>query len=157
MIEKTITRTIEKVETVYVADDGTEFKSKIECLNHETDCLFAAAEETVKGMPHFIHDEPCGDETFCWAYARTKKEAQDFILYCLNNEELEYYRFDDEGSYPELFKVPLWLVGIYDGDGYGGVYSAESMLGYYEKFVSEVREKIRDEMNNMDMEGKESE
>ena len=39
----------------FVSDDGLEFNTKDECLEHEQDIAFAKSKEIVDKLPHFIY------------------------------------------------------------------------------------------------------
>ena len=123
-------------KTVFIARDGAEFDYEKDCFNHECYLDEEDAMVKIKNMTMFDLNAPFEDMTYRWAYIRNAEELNTFITAVLNQEERNSFDYAND---KELNAFPLWIVGIYDDEGYGGVYEAKYVISQYESFIANVR------------------
>jgi len=121
----------------YIADDGTEFTSEQQCLVYEQAVEEEKQYAIAESLPHFRYAPPITDTEadYVWTFCKTKEELYAVFIKYLCEEERNHY------SGTELNEIPLpgWVVTCSDDSGYGYINSAEIDLGFFEKFVNEVR------------------
>lgn len=113
-----MTEKVEKIEVekrIFVADDGREFETALDCRQYERDCAEKNAQSIVTKLPHFTYSpawiDP--DYTWEWYFVSNEEELRAVEAVCLSEET------DTRGFTPEHY--PAWVAISVDLDGYGDV------------------------------------
>lgn len=67
--------------TVYIANDGTEYNDRYDCIAHETDLIAKALEVKVQRIPSFTYTPEFAqsDTTWTWYLVSTRSEIEDVL------------------------------------------------------------------------------
>lgn len=127
---KTIERVVTETRTLYVANDGTEFKGEAECRKYEETCLCVVNSDYVKLVVGTITEEelfPCGS----WEYSYDIVEidtAEDAEIVCKRIAVLSHTY---KGVFDKIRKAVggyLLVARDYDGDIDGYVTTLEEQI-----------------------------
>ena len=123
----------------YVAEDGTDFTSRDDCLAYEERIRVSKCELKVQNLPHFELCPPMTEDGELLATWYLLKEPSDLeniktALYCSDCTALDF----------ECASYPAWVVAVTDGEGYGWLESYEGYVKLMQEHLAELSEKVKE-------------
>lgn len=104
------------VVTTFVSNDGVEFKTKAECLEHERwSAAFLKRKAIVSELPHFIYTPAWVDPDFTWDWYYVSN-AEEFnavreVLFAIDASAFDFV----------VPGFPCWIACWSDSEGYGNI------------------------------------
>mgnify|MGYP007070290703 CR=1 FL=1 len=125
--------------TVYIAEDGTEFGERADCVQYEGGDLVVKAKERLSQLPQFCIEPPACDYYADYAWVRLEKEE--------DLKALQLAEFHHDSTAHEYYApfYPCWVLYHVDdvGDGY-----ISGTPGQFAKecsdYITDVTKKIRE-------------
>lgn len=127
-------RTVKRV--VFIASDGTEFNTKLECCKYEKNLQREECERIIEKIPTIPDTFPGGDDFYTRQFY--------FVRNCFEMDALTRFLFCDDAAANEFVpeKYPTWVLCIWDDDGYGGIDDADGYLSEIESYVAGTKERL---------------
>ena len=103
-VKETLETTVKKT---YIADDGTQFDYKEQCIQYEKNNTVFASEVRMGKLPHFYADPLFGDidYNFMWYYVSSEDDVND-IKIALFDDDAAAWEF-------EWHDYPCWVLAYY--------------------------------------------
>lgn len=137
------------VVKTFVSDDGLEFNTKAECLEHEQDIAFAKGKEIVDKLPHFIYTPWWVDPDFTWDWY--------FVSSCKEFSAVREVLFNNDASAHDFDapKFPCWLAFSSDCEGYGNIEGTMAqVISDLERFRNGIEKEAVTAMNSWSQKSK---
>lgn len=133
MQEKMVKVEVEK--RVYVSDDGAEFDTPQDCLEHEEECRERFARAIAKKLPSFVCSPDWIDPDYSWDWYFVSSELEfAAVLAAVFNNEASAHEY-------KPVAYPCWICCANDADGYGYILGTPKeifdSLDGLKKFITE--------------------